>query len=75
MKCPVVSLGVSMDLVWLWAAFLLAFRVAFLFFWRMCAWCLVLEFVGSLVELGLRISVEASGLAFVYKCSLGSGIL
>ena len=30
-QCPVVSFGVSMDFVWLWAACLLIFRIVFLF--------------------------------------------
>ena len=67
MRCPVMNLGVSMGLVWLWAACLLKFRVAFLFFWRMNVWCLV----GSLMKVRLSVGMEAFGLAFVYKCSFG----
>ena len=55
MQCPVVSLGVSMGLIWCCATCFLMFRVEFLFFWRMSVCCLVLELVGPLVELGLSV--------------------
>ena len=32
-KCPVMSLRVSLGLAWLWAAHLLMLRVVFLFLW------------------------------------------
>ena len=42
-KCPVVSLGVSMGFAWLCAACILMFKVVFLFSWRVSMLCLVLE--------------------------------
>ena len=58
MKCPVVSLGVSVCLAWLWAAHLLIFRFLFLFCWIIIVVCLVLELVGSSVELGFSVGME-----------------
>ena len=42
-KCPVVSLGVSMGFAWLCAACIFMFKVMFLFSWRISMLCLVLE--------------------------------
>jgi len=75
MKCPVVSFGVSIALAWLWAAFLLMLRVVFLLCWRISLVCLAMELVGSWVELGFSVGMEAFGWAFVYSCSLESGVL
>ena len=58
MKCPVVSLGVSACLAWLWAACLLIFRFLFMFCWRISVVCLVLELVGSSVKLGFSVGME-----------------
>ena len=61
MKCPVVSFGVSIGLSWLWAVQLLMLRVVFLFCWRVSMVCLLLELVGSWVELGFSVGMEAFG--------------
>ena len=61
MKCPVVSSGVSMVLVWLWAACLLMLRAVFLLCWRISMVCLALELVGSWVELGFSVGMESFG--------------
>ena len=61
MKCPVVSFGVSMGLAWLWGACLLMLRAVFLLFWRISVVCLTLELVGSRVELGFSVVMEAFG--------------
>ena len=45
-------------LAWLWAARLLIFRVLFLFCWRIIVVCLVLELVGTSVELGFSVGME-----------------
>ena len=66
MQCPVVSFGVSMDFVWLWAACLLIFKIVFLLSWRISVGFLVLELAGSWVELGLSVGMEASGWALIY---------
>ena len=58
MKCPVVSFGVSMGLVWLWAACLLVLRTVFLLWWRISLVCLALELVGSWMELGFSVGME-----------------
>ena len=60
MKCPVVSL------IWLWAARLLMFRVAFPFCSRISMVCLALELVGSWVELGFSVAMETFEWALVY---------
>ena len=62
MECPVVSFWVSMGLVWLWAACLLVLRTVFLLWWRISMVCLALELVGSWMELGFSVGMEA----FVY---------
>ena len=59
MKCPVVSCGVSMGLAWLWAACLLMLRAVFLLCWRIHVVCLAVELVGSWVELGFSVGMEA----------------
>ena len=55
MKCPVVSFEMSMALAWLWAACLLMLRMVLLLCWR----SLALELVGSWVELGFSVGMEA----------------
>ena len=74
MKCPVVSFEVSMGLVWLWAACILMLRAIFLHFWRISMVCLALELVGSWVELGFSVGMEAFGWAPVDQYSLESGV-
>ena len=59
--CPVVSFGVSMGLAWLWAACVLMVRVVFLLCWRISVVCLALELVGSWLELGFSVHMEAFG--------------
>ena len=61
MKCPVVSFGVSVDLVWLWAACILMLRAVFLHCWRISVVCLALELVCPWVELGFSVGMEAFG--------------
>ena len=61
MKCPVVSFGVSMGLVCLWAACILMLRAVLLLYWRVSMVCLALELVGSWVELGFSVGMEAFG--------------
>ena len=61
MKCPVVSFDVSMGLAWLWAACLLMLRAVFLLCWRIHVVCLAVELVGSWVELGFSVGMEAFG--------------
>ena len=61
MKCPVVSLEMSMGLAWLWAACLLMLRAVFLLCWRIIMVCLALALVGSWVELGFNVGMEAFG--------------
>ena len=53
--------GVYMGLAWLWAACLLRFRAVFLLCWRISMVCLALELVGSWVELGFSVCMEAFG--------------
>ena len=65
MKCPVVSFEVSMGLVWLFAACILMLRVMFLCFCRISLVCLALKLLGSWVELGFRVGMEAFGRALV----------
>ena len=61
MESPVVGFGVSMSLAWLWAAYILMRRAVFLHCWRISMVCLALEFVGSWVELGFSVGMEAFG--------------
>ena len=66
MKCPVVSSEMFMGLVWLWAACILMLRDLFLHCWRISVVCLALELVGSWVELGFSVGMEALGWAVIY---------
>ena len=61
MKCPVVSFEMFMGLVWLWTDCILKLRAVFLRPWRICMVCLALELVGSWVELGFSVGMEAFG--------------
>ena len=61
MKCPVMSVGTSMGLAWLWTACLLMLRAMFLFFWGITMVCLALELVGSWFGLGFSVGLEAFG--------------
>ena len=51
----------SVGLAWLWAACLLMLRDVFLLCWRINMVCLVLERVGSWVELGFSVGMEDLG--------------
>ena len=46
---------------WLWAACLLMLRAVFLLCWRISMVFLALEFIGSWVELGFSVGMEAFG--------------
>ena len=59
MKFPVVSFEVSMGLVLFLAACILMLSFMFLCCWRISLLCLVLELVGSWVELGFGVGMEA----------------
>ena len=59
MKCPIVSFEVSVSLVWFWADCILMLRAVFLYCWRISMVCLALKFVGSWVELGFSVCIEA----------------
>ena len=61
MKCPVVSFWVSVGLAWPWAACILMLMAVFLHFWRISVVCLALELVGSWVEFGFSVGMEAFG--------------
>ena len=61
MKCPVVSFEVSMGLVCLLATCILMLMVMFLHCWRISLVCLALKFVGSWVELGFSVGMQAFG--------------
>ena len=61
MKCPVVSFEVSVGLASLWAACVLMLMAMFLHCWRISMVCLALELVGSWVELGFSVGIEAFG--------------
>ena len=58
MKYPVMSVDMSVGLVWLWAAYILKLRVMFLCCWRICVVCLALELVGPWVVLGFSVGME-----------------
>ena len=60
-KCPVVSFEVSMGLVCLWTDCILKLRAMFLCYWRIRVLCLPLELVGSWVDLGFSVGMEAFG--------------
>ena len=55
-----------MGLAWLWAACILMLWAVFLHYWRINVVCLALELVGSWVELGFSVNMEAFGFALVY---------
>ena len=59
MKYPVMSVDMSVGLVWLWAACILKFRAMFLCGWRICVVCLSLDLVGSWVVLDFSVGMEA----------------
>ena len=61
MKCPVVSLGVSMGLAWFGAACLLMLRAVFLLCQRISMVCLALVLVGSWMEFHFSVGIEAFG--------------
>ena len=60
-KCPVVHFWVSMGLAWLWEACILMLRAVFLRCWRISMVCLAPKLVGSWVELGFSVGMEALG--------------
>ena len=74
MKCPVVSFEVSMCLVWLLAVYIFVISIMFLHCWRISLVCLALKLIGSWVELGFSVGMEAFGWALVDQCSLQSGV-
>ena len=74
MKYPIVSFEVSVGLVWLWAACILILRAMFLHCWKISVVCLALELVGSWVELGFSVGMEAFEWALVDYYSLESGV-
>ena len=51
----------SIDLVWLFAAYLLMFRVMFLLWWRISMACLAPELSGSWVEFGFSVGMRTLG--------------
>ena len=51
----------SVDLAWIWEACLLILRAVFLLCWKIIIVCLALELVGSCVELGFSVGMEAFG--------------
>ena len=59
MKCPIVSFEVCVGLLSLLATCILMLRVMFLHCWRISLVCLALELVGSWVELGFSVGMEA----------------
>ena len=61
MKCPVVSFEVSLGLVRLLATCIFVLRVMFPLCWRISLVCFALKFVGSWVELGFSVGMEAFG--------------
>ena len=61
MKCQIVSFRMSMGLAWLWEACLLMLRAVILLCWRISMVCLALKIVGSWVELGFSVGMEAFG--------------
>ena len=52
---PVVCFGVSLGLLWLWAACLIMGKCVFLFCWRFCLRCLVVKIACFWVRLGLSV--------------------
>ena len=61
MKCPVVSFEVSVGLVWLLATCIFVLRVMLLHCWIISVVCLALKLVGSWMELGFSVGMEAFG--------------
>ena len=61
MKCPVVSFEMSVGWVLLWVACILMLRVMFLHCCRINVVCLALKLVGSWVDLGFSVGMEAFG--------------
>ena len=61
MKYLVVSFGVSMGLACLRAAYTLMLSAMFLCCWRISLICLAVELVGSWMELGFSVGMEAFG--------------
>ena len=61
MKYPVVSFGLFMGVACLSAACIFMLRAMFLPCWRISVVCLALELVGSWVELGSSVGMEAFG--------------
>ena len=61
MKCPIVSVGVSMGLAWLWEACLLMLMAVFLLSWRISMVCFAQELFGSWVEIVFSVDMEAFG--------------
>ena len=62
LECNEVSSSdfwVSMGLAWLWTACLLMLKAVFLCCWRINMVCLSLELVGSWVQLGFSVDMEA----------------
>ena len=61
MKCTVVSFELSMVLVRLLTTCISVLRIMFLHCWRISLECLALNIVGSWVELGFSVGMEAFG--------------
>ena len=62
MKCPVVSFEVSIGLCDFWPlVFLCSGLCSCFLWWRISLVCLALECVGSWVELGFSVGMEAFG--------------
>ena len=61
MKCPVLSFGVSMGLIWLWASCLLMLSAMFLLCWIISMVYLALELIDSLLDFGFSVGTEAFG--------------
>ena len=56
-----MSFEVSMGLVWLLATCIFVLRVMFPLCWRISLVCLALKLVGSWMELGFSVGMEAFG--------------
>ena len=56
-----MSFEVSVGLVWSLAACVLILRVMSLCWWRISLVCLAMNLVGSLVEVGFSVGLEAFG--------------
>ena len=66
MKCPVVSFGGVDGFGMALGSLSFNAQAVFLLCWRIHMVCLALELVGSWVELGFRVGMEALGSALVY---------